>query len=67
MYGMFVFLIVFIYFLYVELLNIIWKDNYRLLNVLVLLVVVLGDIVIYVFLYSYIGLVCYVCRNDVFL
>lgn len=65
MHGTLVFSIVSTHFSYVELLNITWKDNYRLPNVLVLSAVVLGDIVTHVLLYSYIGLVCYVRRNDV--
>lgn len=58
MHGTLVFSIVSTHFSYVELLNITWKDNYRLPNVLVLSAVVLGDIVTHVLLYSYIGLVC---------
>lgn len=65
MHGTLVFSIVSTHVSYVELLNITWKDNYRLPNVLVLSAVVLGDIVTHVLLYSYIGLVCYVRRNDV--
>lgn len=61
MHGTLVFSIVSTHFSYVELLNITWKDNYRLPNVLVLSAVVLGDIVTH----GYIGLVCYVRRNDV--